>query len=127
MKYNPCDNCPRDYDRDPEIELDCSGCLYNDLEDQGAPPYPAHANSRGCEKYEEKETCGTCSKFTPKHAGNGGVVYGMCPLGLLGKNTTSQMAGCSDWIEKHSTRLTAESVDSGSKDSAPVDGDGERS
>ena len=29
--------------------------------------------------------------------------------------------------EKHSTRLTAEAVDSGSNDSAPVDGDGERS
>jgi len=32
--------------------------------------------------------------------------------------------GCS---EKHSTRLTAEAVDSRLKDSAPIDGDGERS
>lgn len=47
-------------------------------------------------------TCGECSKFIPKHTGNGGVVYGMCPLGLLGKSTTSQMAGCSEWIEKDS-------------------------
>ena len=32
-----------------------------------------------------------------------------------------------DQCAEHSTRLTAEAVDSGSKDSAPVDGDGERS
>jgi hypothetical protein len=50
----------------------------------------------------------------------------MCPLGLLGKSTTSQMAGCHDWIEKDSTRLTSEAVDSGSKDSAQIDGDGEQ-
>lgn len=35
--------------------------------------------------------------------------------------------GCAQYVEKHSTRLTAEAVDSGSKDSAPVGGDGERS
>lgn len=34
---------------------------------------------------------------------------------------------CPYCSEKHSTRLTAEAVDSGSKDSAPVDSDGERS
>ena len=55
-------------------------CYQRLHEDQGAPPYPAHANSRGCEMY----------------------------------------------AEKHSTRLTAEAVDSGSKDCAPVGGDGER-
>ena len=32
-----------------------------------------------------------------------------------------------DLTQKHSTRLTAEAVDSGSSESAPVDGDGERS
>ena len=77
--------------------------------------------------YEVKATCGTCRMFIPKHTGNGGVVYGMCPLGLFGKTTSAPMAGCSDFSEKHSTRLTAEAVDSGSSESAPVDGDGERS
>lgn len=130
LPHRRCANCrhfvhgsPRERDFWPTQHGHCYQRLH---EDHGAPPYPAHANSRGCEKYEEKETCGTCSKFIPKHTGNGGVVYGMCPLGLLGKSTTSQMAGCHDWIEKDSTRLTSEAVDSGSKDSAQIDGDGEQ-
>lgn len=39
-------------------------------------------------------------------------------------DTISPCPYCS---EKHSTRLTDEAVDNGSKDSAPIDGDGERS
>lgn len=34
---------------------------------------------------------------------------------------------CPYCSEKHSTRLTADAVDSGSNDSTPIDGDGERS
>lgn len=122
-----CANCrhffhgsPRERDFWPIQHGHCYKQFADDQsgEHQAKPPYPAHANSRGCKMYEELYTCGMCSKFIPRHTGNGGVVYGMCPLGLLGKSTTSQMAGCPDWIEKDSARLTAEAVDSGSNDSA---------
>jgi hypothetical protein len=76
LPHRRCANCrhfvhgsPRERDFWPTQHGHCYQRLH---EDQGAPPYPVHANSRGCEKYEEKETCGTCSKFIPKHTGNGG-------------------------------------------------------
>ena len=53
----------------------------------------------------------------------------------IGKYMHAEHLGCEpevytihcDQCKKHSTRLTAEAVDSGQNDSAPVDGDGERS
>ena len=68
--------------------------------------------------------CGSCaccpgSSLQPCAACNGVGSYVSLP-----GDTISPCPYCS---EKDSTRLTAEAVDSGSKDSAPVDGDGERS
>lgn len=85
LPHRRCANCrhfvhgsPRERDFWPTQYGHCYQRLH---EDKGRPPYPTHANSRGCEMYAEKD----------------------------------------------STRLTAETVDSGLNDSAPVGGDGERS
>lgn len=60
-----------------------------------------------------------CTPPSPCEMCNGVGFYVSLP-----GDTISPCPGCS---EKHSTRLTAGAVDSGSKDSAPVDGDGEQS
>lgn len=110
----------------------CPGCSQDRKQECptcGGDPYVQPCDDCGATGHEGEQRCGTCRQFTPKHTGSGGVLYGMC--NLIGEapaeRVSAMMAGCPDWSEKHSTRLTAEAVDSGSRDSAPVDGDGERS
>ena len=60
LPHRRCANCrhfvhgsPSERDFWPTQHGHCYQRLH---EDQGAPPYPAHANSRGCEMYAEKHS-----------------------------------------------------------------------
>jgi hypothetical protein len=80
--------------------------------------------------------CANCQHFvhgSPQERDFWPTQHGHCYRLLSGERgsdpqpTHANSRGCKVFSEKDSTRLTAEVVDSGSKDSAPIDGNGERS